>query len=270
MGAFRLFYIDFLRWRLVGMMLCLLILPAGGLAAASQLPEDRQMTFALMHAGDCKQTCTQWLSAEGVITPDTPKRFKASLKLLKGKKLPVVLQSHGGDVDAALAVARLIRAAGLDTALGRTVIGGCPMLDPRCPDKIVKKGWTEGEVMSAGSFCYSACTLILAGGKVRAGAGDFSIGLHQITNGRKSESYGTYSRRNLDAISTKADASLKKELTAFFAEMGVVPEEVFFMMGLATPEGMNLITNVAALKSGLITKVSNYSDQPGYVFHPQE
>ncbi len=145
------------------------------------------MTFALMHAGDCSRTCTQWLSAEGEITPDTPKRFKSALKLLQGKKLPVVLQSHGGDVNAALAVARLIRAAGLDTALGRTVVGGCPMFDPRCPDKIAKKGWTEGEVMSAGSFCYSACTLILAGGNVRAGAGDFSIGLHQITNGRKSE-----------------------------------------------------------------------------------
>lgn len=107
-------------------------------AARQSTPEERPMNFALVRNGTCKEICIQWISAEGKITADTPKRFKKLLKSLNGRKLPVVFQSGGGDVDAALSVGRMIRAAGLETAVGRTQLNGCPMLVPRCPERIVK------------------------------------------------------------------------------------------------------------------------------------
>ena len=161
--------------------------------------------FALVHDGNCKETCIQWISARGAIISDTPKRFKTLLRSLKGQKFPVVFQSYGGDVDAALSIGRMIRAAGLETAGGRTQLDDCPMLEPRCAQKIVRNGWSVGEVRAGGAYCFSACPLALAGGKVRAAAVTAAIGLHQITNGRRNSGYGTAGRRNLDAISTRSD-----------------------------------------------------------------
>jgi hypothetical protein len=48
-------------------------------------------------------------------------------------------------------------------------------------------------------------THALAGGKVRAGAANAYIGIHQIINGSNRPETG---RRNLDALSTKADPAL--------------------------------------------------------------
>ncbi|PZU88333.1 MAG: hypothetical protein DI528_05600 [Shinella sp.] len=230
-------------------------------------PEERPMDFILVRNGDCNVSCIQWISAQGAITPGTPKRLKAMLKSLKGKKLPIVLQSVGGDVDAALAMGRMIRAAGLDTAVGRTQLKDCPMLDVRCVEKMVRNGWSEGEVRSVSAYCYSACPFVLAGGTVRA-AESGAIGLHQVTNGKKSKEYGTAARRNLDAISTRFDPALKRQLSVYFKEMGLNAEDMFVMIGMAAPDGMYRPGRREILKAGVVTKFSSYSDEPGYVFTP--
>ena len=235
--------------------------------ASQKPPKERPMDFALVHNGNCKEICVQWISAEGKITSETPKRFKSLLESLKGRKLPVVIQSYGGDVDAALSVGRMIRAAGLETAVGRTQLNECPMLEPRCVQKIVRDGWSEGEVRAGSAYCFSACPLALAGGKVRAAAANAYIGLHQITNGRKNAGYGTAGRRNLDAISTRSDPALKRMLSAYLEEMGVSSGDVFAMMGLATPEGIYHVGTTEALRSGLVTKVLSVSDEPGNVIY---
>ncbi|NNH46009.1 hypothetical protein HLI03_30915 [Rhizobium laguerreae] len=235
--------------------------------AGQKPPEERPMDFALVHDGNCKETCIQWISAEGAITSDTPKRFKTLLRNLKGQEFPVVFQSYGGDVDAALSIGRMIRAAGFETAIGRTRLNDCPMLEPRCAQKIVRNGWSEGEVHAGGAYCFSACPLALAGGKVRAAGATSDIGLHQITNGRKNSGYGTAGRRNLDAISTRSDPVLKRMLSIYLDEMGVSRDDVFAMMGLATPEGLYRVQNAEALRSGLITKVFSDTEEPGYVRH---
>ncbi|MDG4898610.1 hypothetical protein P9272_34395 [Mesorhizobium sp. WSM4976] len=232
-------------------------------AATKQKPEeDPPMTFALVRNGDCKILCTQWISAEGRITRDTPKQFAQLLHGLNGQRLPVVFQSRGGDVFSAISVGRMIRAAGLETAIGRTQLNGCPMLVPRCPEKMVRDGWSEGEVHAGGAYCFSACPLLLAGGQVRAAAVNAYIGLHQITNGRAQAHSG---RRNLDQISAVPDPVLKQTLSDYFEEMGVKSRDVFASMGLATPEGIHYILSQEALRSGIITKVFSYSEEPGYV-----
>src|SRR5689334_1016355 len=88
------------------------------LASSQSLAEEatlgapiRPMNFALVQDGDCQQSCIQWISAEGTIMRDTPRLFERFLKRLEGRKLPVVVQSYGGDVDAALVIGRMIRRA---------------------------------------------------------------------------------------------------------------------------------------------------------------
>jgi hypothetical protein len=144
------------------------------------------------------------------------------LRGLNGKKLPTVIQSSGGDVDAALAIGRLIRAAGLETAVGRTRLDGCPMLEPRCQQKMVRDGWSEGEVRTGGAYCFSACPFAFAGGKARAAAVDTEIGVHQITT-----VYRTFKRAETgqkiahETKSAKLSSALRKELSTYFDEMGI-------------------------------------------------
>lgn len=252
-------------------MFCLIVtgffaaLVATASAAAQQkTPEEWPMNFILVRNGDCKVSCVQWISAEGIIKPDTAGQFEKFLRKLEGQRLPVVFQSGGGNVDAALEMGHMIRAAGLETAIGRTQLNGCPMLVPRCPEKMVRNGWSEGEVHSGGAYCFSACPWALAGGQIRAAAANARIAVHQITNGRKKPRMHN-GRRNLDEISTVPDPALKQLLSDYFDEMGVNSADVFAMMGLATPQGLYNVWDAEALKSGIITKVYSYSEEPGYV-----
>jgi hypothetical protein len=268
-GIKRMLSLRRLSFPIVGMAITLFLLCqiTSVLADDARKPlEDLPMDFVLVYNGNCQKSCVQWISAEGEFTAATPVQLRNFLKELKGQKnLPVVFQSHGGEVDAALMVGRMIRAAGLETAVGRTQLTDCPMLEPRCPQKIVTNGWSEGEVRAGSAFCFSACPFALAGGHIRAAAINARIGLHQLTNGSKSASYGRQGRRNLNAISTKSDPKLKRILKRYFAEMAVSSAHVFAMMGLATPDGLYNVQNAEALKSGLITKAFLVSEEPGYV-----
>ncbi|WP_296038823.1 hypothetical protein [uncultured Agrobacterium sp.] len=227
------------------------------------------MNFILVSDGDCSDTCVQWVSAEGAITHATPTRFAAFLATLKNRKLPIVIQSVGGDVDAALAIGQMIRNRKLDTAIGRTQLNDCPMLDPRCKEKMVKGGWSSGTVRSGGAYCFSACPFVVAGGVNRAASPNTSIGLHQITNGTKDQNYGRVSRRNLDAISTRKDDRIEEKLGTYLDAMGVRSKDVFAMMGLATPDGLYSVLDEEALKTGLITKVYSLEEEPGFAFTPE-
>lgn len=238
-------------------------------AAAADDPGDRPMNFILVSDGDCSDSCVQWVSAEGAITYATPTRFAAFLSTLKNRKLPIVIQSVGGDVDAALAIGQMIRNRKLDTAIGRTQLNDCPMLDPRCNEKMVKGGWSSGTVRSGGAYCFSACPLVVAGGVNRAAAPNTSIGLHQITNGKKDRNYGPVNKRNLDAISTRKDDRIKEKLGTYLDAMGVQSKDVFAMMGLATPHGLYHVLDEEALKTGLITKVYSLEEEPGLAFTPE-
>lgn len=252
-----------------GVFAMVLIILLRTYAAAAEDPGDRPMNFILVSDGDCSDTCVQWVSAEGAITHATPTRFAAFLATLKNRKLPIVIQSVGGDVDAALAIGQMIRNRKLDTAIGRTQLNDCPMLDPRCKEKMVKGGWSSGTVRSGGAYCFSACPFVVAGGVKRAASPNTSIGLHQITNGTKDQNYGGVSRRNLDAISTRKDDRIEEKLGTYLDAMGVRSKDVFAMMGLATPDGLYSVLDEEALKTGLITKVYSLEEEPGFAFTPK-
>lgn len=110
-------------------------------------------------------------------------RFEAFLDALATPATGVSLHSPGGDVDAALAIGRAIRARGLST------------------------------LVAAGRACVSACPLAFAGGVERTASARAWIGVHQI----RFESAGLMTP-NQAAYEIQL---VQGEVTAFWDDMGV-------------------------------------------------
>ena len=120
------------------------------------------MRFVRVTSADpaCKPNCPEWLSAEGRIEPGTAAVFADAIAKLKGRRLPILIDSPGGSVADAAAMGELIRAKGLAVAVARTLITNCPEAAPKCPDG-------PGKAITGGAICASACVLVLAGGVER-------------------------------------------------------------------------------------------------------
>lgn len=263
----------------------LLNLPIG--TATSQAAEQPKqaaqppMRFVIVRSFLCQENCPEWISAEGRITSDTPARLKKILKAAGGRKLPVVFRSEGGDVDAAYAIGRMIRKAGLETAVGGTRLKGCPTADPRCDAAIAKDGSSIGYTYSAGAYCFSACPLAFAGGTSRVASQWAFIGVHQITtiynrmrisyrieykivNGKKKEISRKEVGRKVagQTSSTKLGKKSIAALTTYLKEMGVDDDVIDHMMS-ATPDSIKIVPPAEALRIRLMTDMLAYNEWPG-------
>ena len=103
-------------------------LTVDGDALSTPADDSPPMAFAVVRSAEpgCEPTCPEWISAEGAIVAATPARLKSLLKTLGGRKLPIVIWSPGGDVDAALALGRMIRQRKLDDGGRQDQICGMP------------------------------------------------------------------------------------------------------------------------------------------------
>lgn len=125
----------------------------------------RPMSVVRMRAKDnCGRVCPEWIVAQGMITAETPKRFRDLLQQMGKSRLPVVLDSSGGDLDAALAVGRMIRTRGLATLVGSSMSQGCAPRDQTC-----KPGGPHTGYVTPTGTCSGTCLFVLAGGAPRAG-----------------------------------------------------------------------------------------------------
>ncbi|WP_435053079.1 hypothetical protein [Mesorhizobium australicum] len=192
------------------------------------------------NAPGCEPNCPEWISADGTIDAGTPSLLKRTLKALRGRQLPVVVNSPGGNVDAALALGRMIRKNKLDIAVGVTVFSGCQPEAKNCGDNKGKSADYFGAAYDDGAMCNSACPLMFSGG-VRRVVGDFGyLGVHQITttyqrekllyrttyrivNGRKKIiSTKVVSRKNAGSYKTyEMSRTVEKTLSAYLKEMGI-------------------------------------------------
>jgi hypothetical protein len=149
--------------------LCLVPIAAEAKPKVKKEPKpDFSMQFAIVRGSSllCEPNCPEWIWAEGEIRSDTAKRFKKFLKTVGDRKLPVIIQSPGGDVDAALAMGRMIRAKKLDVAVGYTTFSSCVPRQKGCD--AAKIGGYRGIAAVGFAYCNSACPLVLAGGTRRA------------------------------------------------------------------------------------------------------
>jgi hypothetical protein len=200
------------------------------------------MRFVIVRsdAPGCEPICPEWISAEGTIEHETPALFKRTLKALGARKLPIVVTSPGGSVDAALILGRMIRQNKLDIGVGKTRFSGCQPDDEGCNQNDGKGARYFGNAYVNGAFCNSACPLMLAGG-IRRFVGEWAyLGVHQITTtytrtklqyrttyrvvgGRKRIlSTKIVSRKNAGSYKTyEMSKPVEKRLAAYLKEMGV-------------------------------------------------
>ena len=109
-----------------------------------------------------------------MIRPGTASLFARTIGALGGRRLPVLLSSHGGSVADAVKMGALIRERHLAVAVARTLIANCPERSAQCPG-------AKGQATTTGAVCASACPLILAGGVERLVSAAPEVGVHQMT-----------------------------------------------------------------------------------------
>ncbi|RWP80206.1 MAG: hypothetical protein EOR11_29215 [Mesorhizobium sp.] len=262
----------------------LALLAAGPAAFAADAAPDLgpTMRFGIVrsNAPGCEPICPEWISAEGSIEAGTPALFKRMLKTLGGRKLPVVVDSPGGNVEAALTLGRLIRKNKFDIAIGKTVFSSCQPGAKGCQDRDARY---FGDVIDYGAMCNSACPLMFAGG-IRRVAGEWAyLGVHQITTtyirtklqyrttyrvvGGKKKILNTkiVSRKNAGSYKTyEMSKSVEKKLAAYLKQMGIEQSMLETMKGTPASEihqialddmlAMKLVTSTDAV--GLLTAAS--------------
>jgi hypothetical protein len=136
------------------------------------------------------------LTAEGMIDPGAGARFAAEIEARGEYVKTVALNSPGGSLDDAMAMARLIREKKLST-----------------------------EVVD-GSLCASSCPLVLAGGATRKAGGKAAIGVHQFYSAGKTDGLAPAQAMS-DAQATTA------RITRLLAELDVDP--AMWLHALDTP-----------------------------------
>ncbi|TIP69712.1 MAG: hypothetical protein E5X53_31090 [Mesorhizobium sp.] len=233
-------------WWMLG-VICLascLVLGHTAFAANTKTAPDLgpTMRFVVVRssAPGCEPTCPEWISAEGSIEAGTPALFKRTLKALGSRKLPVVVDSPGGNVEAALALGRLLRKNKLDIAVGKTRFTGCQPDAEDCKENDGNAARHFGNAYASGAICNSACPLMFAGG-IRRVVGQWAyLGVHQITTTyirtklqyrttyrvvrgkKKILSKKIVGRKNAGSYKTyEMSKSVEKRLAAYLKEMGV-------------------------------------------------
>jgi hypothetical protein len=188
----------------------------------------------------CEPTCPEWISAEGEITARTPELFRKVFKRLGGRKLPVILRSPGGSINAAIEIGQMIRKQGLSTGVSSTVYQGCSPYDLTCKPAAENKGIYRGRLEERYGFCNSACPMILAGGVERFVSDDSSVGVHEprtvwtreyvryretykIVRGKKKViSRKIVSRKQMrDKVTYGIDKRLHRQLSRHYESLGV-------------------------------------------------
>jgi hypothetical protein len=260
----------------LAMGICLFIAGLGPAGAAQPSMQDTPpMRFVVVRSSEpgCEPVCAEWISAEGTILAKTPSELKRLLKTLGGRKLPIVLFSPGGDVDAALALGRLIRQNKLDTAVGATRFLGCQPTQKDCTANDGKGAHLLGSAYANGAFCNSACPLVLAGGIHRQVGQWAFLGVHQITttftktqltyrtkyrvvNGKKRTlEKKIVGRKNVGNYTTyEMNKAVERKLVAYLKEMGVDPSLVEVMKSTPATD-IRQIALFDLLKSKLVTSL---------------
>ncbi|KQS99170.1 hypothetical protein [Rhizobium sp. Leaf453] len=256
----------------------LFCLTGGGWASAEEKlrppAEFAPMVFSIVRSvSGCEPSCPEWIFAQGQIVAGSPAGLKKILKTAGKRRLPILIQSPGGDVDAAIAMGRMIRKRKLDTGVSATRFRGCEPTDPDCTLGPEARGVYSGTAFSGGAFCASACPLMLAGGVTRLASHWSYVGVHQVTtsysetrvtyktlyrivNGKKKVVKKTVVGRKQGPVrtTTKMSKAIRKKLLGYFAEMGVQASTLEAMLS-TPPEDMRHLPEDELLRLGLITRL---------------
>ncbi len=138
------------------------------------------------------------ISAFGRIEEGDDKKFQRFLeRAAPPPRTTVYINSGGGDVEAAMAIGRLIREAWFSTSIGTYVLD-----QQKVDDLIIPRKFTSGN-------CISAATLMFLGGRLRYFPEGSKFGVHQ------------FSFRNPAPDNLERSQRLSAAIATYIAEMGV-------------------------------------------------
>ncbi|MGL4438482.1 MAG: hypothetical protein ACRCUE_04365 [Bosea sp. (in: a-proteobacteria)] len=175
--------------------------PATAPSAPTYAPTGPAMTFRIAE-GSGPRGATRWVSATGQIQADSAVLFALFAKTNRIEGLTLVLDSTGGRVRGAMLLGRQIRAAKLNTSVGRTI-----SLDGK------------DAVRSNEVGCSSACVLVLMGGVERFVPEDASVNVHMFSveiDAEGNKARGEPSFRDIEQTQRTMAAH-----AVYIAEMGV-------------------------------------------------
>ena len=256
------------------------LLSAGPAAAFSTEEAKTPMRVTLVRSDleGCGVDCPEWLALTGRIGFETPALLSAALARLKGRKIPVLLDSPGGESTAGLAMGRMLRAAKLDAVVATTVLTDCRTGDAACLSRS-RAGVHPGHV---GAYvppaCASACVFVLAGGVKRVVPYDAYVGVHQalrvLTFHPVMNTFRVLKRRIGDrivevsrtlvasrALPTRvvkgaAPASMYSTFDRFLLGMGI-GEAIMPLMRATPPSGIHWLSRTEMIETRIVTDAND-------------
>jgi hypothetical protein len=178
--------------------------------------EKSPLLFYLAKGGPdaCGEGCDEWIAAEGQFDSGSVERFRAFLKRLDGRRLPIYFYSPGGLTDDGLAIGRLLRENDMTAGVAKTIPDGCEEKKPGACRALKRSGQTlaaRWRTIDAG--CNSACVYALIGAKTRDVPPGASVGIHA--------SKVPYTGERARAAAVARLASFNLELRRYLREMGI-------------------------------------------------
>jgi len=225
------------------------------------------MTFQLVRAdaADCQPACPEWIAAQGAIKPSTAKTFAAFLAGLDGRRRPLLINSGGGSVEAAMEMGRLIRARGLAVAVAHTDL---TLNTPGEPTRAA-----TGHALGAHGYCMSACVLVLAAGVERYASAVAAVGVHEvkqtlthkiihrqflvhyrIVGGQKIETSRDLVSETSDTQTTTlvAPSAVNARIGDYFRDMGETPK-LLDLFATAAPEQIHRMSADEEKETKIVT-----------------
>jgi hypothetical protein len=206
------------------------------------------MTFRLVE-GRAFGGISRWVQASGRFVADTPAGFAALARTTNLRGMTVFLDSGGGNLPAGLALGRAFRAAGVNTAVGRTVTR-------------MEGGQRVETLVTHDIGCHSACTYAFLGGVQRRVPTTVKIGVHQFSH--HVDSRGQPVDAAFGLAEYRSAQEITSQLAVYVQEMGV--DARLLEVAATAPFGVpiRILTNreIADLRFGQPTQVPQADRQP--------
>ena len=238
------------------------------------------MTVVRSASPACEPDCPHWLQLDGEISAGSVGLFRNAVKQMSGFKLPVIINSGGGNLDAAEKIGAIIRKNGLTVVVGQTRYPSCEPGQKTCAKEAKKRGYYLGLADDYGAACFSACTFILAAGTTRIAGPGALIGVHQaretrwrewvryqeryrIINGKKKIiSRKVISRKRSSTVRPMTDRKSVARFQSYFKSMGISPDIVTAMNQTAAKD-INILTMTERQDFGIVSQPGRLQDVVG-------
>jgi len=214
---------------LIGAFAFLLVCVSWDAMSVAAESRSTSMQFVLRSdapAGACVEKCRAWISASGMIRPETAAEFESFASKNDIRGLTIALESEGGSVLGALSLGRAIRRLGMTTTVGKVT-------EPA-------SGSARGKAaLSPAADCESMCAFVLLSGVKRIVPPEARVRVHQIWLGdrREDATAAVYSAEDL--VLVQRDIG---KLAQYTFEMGGTAELLEVSLRIPPWEPMRSLT----------------------------